>query len=158
MGSGMGPGGEEYTENRANVHLHGNNTVWISDGSPHQWITPFDEDTPYPQGTSVKGVPDMNDPNNPIDGTTTLYYTNSQSARLMFYHDHSFGITRLNVYAGEAAPYIIRDDVEKDLINGTNLTGVNPLGFKLPEIEIPLILQDRTFVDETTILDLTFTV
>jgi len=153
MGSGMGPGGEEYTENRANVHLHGNNTVWISDGSPHQWITPFDEDTPYPQGTSVKGVPDMNDPNNPIDGTTTLYYTNSQSARLMFYHDHSFGITRLNVYAGEAAPYIIRDDVEKDLINGTNLTGVNPLGFKLPEIEIPLILQDRTFVDETTILD-----
>lgn len=153
MGSGMGPTGENYTENRANVHLHGNNTVWISDGSPHQWITPAGEDTPYPQGTSVVGVPDMEDPNNPRDGTTTLYYTNSQSARLMFYHDHSFGITRLNVYAGEAAPYIIRDDVEKDLINGTNLTGVNPNGFKLPEIEIPLVIQDRTFVDAATILD-----
>ncbi len=153
MGSGMGPAGGEYTENRANVHLHGNNTVWISDGSPHQWITPAGEDTPYPQGTSVVGVPDMNDPNNARDGITTLYYTNTQSARLMFYHDHSFGITRLNVYAGEAAPYIIRDDIEKDLINGTNVTGVNPNAYKLPEIEIPLVIQDRTFVDATTIME-----
>lgn len=154
MGSGMGPAanGEEYTQNRANVHLHGNNTVWISDGSPHQWITPAGESTIYPQGTSVRGVPDMNDPNNPRDGSTTLYYTNSQSARLMFYHDHSFGITRLNVYAGEAAPYIIRDNVEKDLINGTNLTGVNPNAFKLPAKEIPLVIQDRTFVDAATVL------
>ena len=152
MGSGMGPTGEEYTENRANVHLHGNNTVWISDGSPHQWITPAGEATAYPQGTSVRGVPDMGDSNNAKDGTTTLYYTNTQSARLMFYHDHSFGITRLNVYVGEAAPYIIRDDVEKDLINGTNVTGVNPNGYKLPAVEIPLVIQDRTFVDEKTCL------
>ena len=153
MGSGMGPNGgaEEYTQNRADVHLHGNNTIWISDGSPHQWITPAGESTSYPQGTSVYGVPDMNDPNNPRDGTTTLYYTNTQSARLMFYHDHSFGITRLNVYAGEAAPYIIRDDIEKDLINGTNNTGVNPNGYKLPVDEIPLVIQDKTFVDPATI-------
>jgi FtsP/CotA-like multicopper oxidase with cupredoxin domain len=95
----------------------------------------------------------MNDSNNPKDGSTTLYYTNTQSARLMFYHDHSFGITRLNVYAGEAAPYIIRDNVEKDLINGTNFTGVNPRELKLlPQEEIPLVIQDRTFVDEATIL------
>lgn len=154
MGSGMGPTpGEDYTQNRANVHLHGNNTVWISDGSPHQWITPAGETgTSYPQGTSVRGVPDMGDPNDPRDGSTTLYYTNTQSARLMFYHDHSFGITRLNVYVGEAAPYIIRDDVEKDLINGTNLTGVNPGLYKLPAKEIPLVIQDRTFVDAATVL------
>ena len=36
-------------------------------------------------------------------GCQTFYYTNEQSARMMFYHDHSWGITRLNVYAGEAA-------------------------------------------------------
>ncbi len=30
----------------------------------------------------------------------------------MFYHDHAFGITRLNVYAGEAAGYLITDAVE----------------------------------------------
>ncbi|WP_322390334.1 cupredoxin domain-containing protein, partial [Clostridium perfringens] len=34
MGAGMGPLGMEanpmdYTQNRANIHLHGNNTVWI---------------------------------------------------------------------------------------------------------------------------------
>ena len=49
-----------------------------------------------------------------------------ESARLMFYHDHALGITRLNVYAGEAAGYVLTDPVEQDMINGTNLTGVNP--------------------------------
>ncbi len=44
------------------------------------------------------------------DGCQTFYYTNQQSARLMFYHDHAWGITRLNVYAGEAAGYLITDD------------------------------------------------
>ena len=34
----------------------------------------------------------------------------------MFYHDHSWGITRLNVYAGEAAGYTITDDTEKKLV------------------------------------------
>jgi hypothetical protein len=43
MGAGSGTmdmGGmvmdEEFTQNRANIHLHGNNTVWISDGTPHR--------------------------------------------------------------------------------------------------------------------------
>ena len=35
------------------------------------------------------------------------------------------GITRLNVYAGEAAGYVITDAVEQDMINGTNVSGVN---------------------------------
>ncbi len=35
----------------------------------------------------------------------------------MFYHDHSWGITRLNVYAGEAAGYLITDATEKKLID-----------------------------------------
>ena len=51
------------------------------------------------------------------DGCSTFYYTNQQSARLMFYHDHSWGITRLNVYAGEAAGYTITDNTEKALVN-----------------------------------------
>jgi FtsP/CotA-like multicopper oxidase with cupredoxin domain len=155
MGAGMGPLGHDampmnYTQNRANLHLHGNNTVWISDGTPHQWITPANENTPYPKGVSVVNVPDMEDPG---DGAMTLYYTNAQSARLMFYHDHSFGITRLNVYVGEAAPYILRDKVELDLMNGTNETGVNPNKEQiLPSDEIPLVIQDKTFVDASTIL------
>lgn len=167
MGAGMGPVmGQSYTQNRATVHLHGNNTVWISDGTPHQWITPANENTPYPKGVSVSSVPDMwfdasgntvpagtpGATNNPGDGAMTLFYSNAQSARLMFYHDHAMGITRLNVYAGEAAGYIITDVAEQDLINGTNNSGVNPgLSKVLPDIGIPLIIQDKSFVDNVTI-------
>ncbi len=56
----------------------------------------------------------------------------------MFYHDHAWGITRLNVYAGEAAGYLITDDTEKALIN----SGTIPADVDT----IPLIVQDRTFV------------
>ena len=132
-----------YSDNRAIIHLHGGITPWISDGTPHQWITPANEDTPYPQGVSVQNVPDMTivDSNNDDiqnDGVQTFYYTNAQSARLMFYHDHSWGITRLNVYAGEAAPYIIQDETEQALVNAGTIPGAADT--------IPLVFQDKTFV------------
>ncbi|HEX6669443.1 MAG TPA: hypothetical protein VF061_07780, partial [Gemmatimonadales bacterium] len=132
--------GHCYAENRATLHLHGGISPWISDGTPHQWITPAGETTDYPQGVSVVPVPDMTsvDSGNPTDGEMTFFYTNQQSARLMFYHDHSWGITRLNVYAGEAAPYVITDDTEKALVNGGILPG--------PADTIPLVIQDKTFV------------
>ncbi|MGB8929769.1 MAG: hypothetical protein WCC48_00815 [Anaeromyxobacteraceae bacterium] len=168
MGSGTGPSlpgaaGDKYTQNRGVIHLHGNNTVWISDGTPHQWITPADEVTPYPKGVSMRNVPDMLDAGGNVDcdvapagknssGCQTFYYTNAQSARLQFYHDHSMGITRLNVYSGEAAGYVLTDAVEQDLINGTNVSGVNPGLLKvLPDIGTPLVIQDRTFVDAATV-------
>ncbi len=151
MGAGMAPNGTEfYTQNRATIHLHGGETPWISDGTPYQWITPAGETTSYPEGVSVVPVPDMPD-GGPADGSTTFYYTNDQSARLMFYHDHSEGITRLNVYAGEAAPYMIQDAIEKDLIDGTNLSGANPtLASVIPAEQIPLVIQDKTFVPDAT--------
>ena len=125
-----------FKENRATLHLHGGITPWISDGTPHQWVTPDGETTDYPKGVSVSNVPDMPDPG---PGAETFFYTNQQSARLMFYHDHAWGITRLNVYAGEAAPYLLTDDTEKKLIGaGGALEG---LGYG-----DPLIIQDKTFV------------
>jgi len=137
MGAGMGPnmGTENYTQNRATLHLHGGVTPWISDGTPNQWITPAGETTSYPKGVSVHNVPDMPDPG---PGSETFFYTNQESARLMFYHDHSYGITRLNIYAGEAAGYLLRDKVEQDLITAG----------AIPSDEIPLIIQDRTFVPQ----------
>lgn len=127
-----------YSENRATLHLHGGITPWISDGTPHQWITPANENTSYPQGVSVQPVPDMDDTGDPDDGIMTFYYTNQQSARLMFYHDHAWGITRLNVYAGEVAPYLISDETEESLIDAGIIPG--------PESTIPLVVQDKTFV------------
>jgi FtsP/CotA-like multicopper oxidase with cupredoxin domain len=151
MGAGAGPSGGNYTQNRATLHLHGGNTIWISDGTPHQWTTPAGESTAYPKGVSVKYVPDMDGGTEP-QGTLTFFYSNQQSGRLMFYHDHAYGITRLNVYAGEAAGYLLTDQVEKDFIGGTNLSGANPTSAKiLPDLGIPLVIQDKTFVDPTTI-------
>lgn len=143
MGAGYGPlgmmeGDPMYTENRASVHLHGGKTVWISDGTPHQWITPAGENTPYPEGVSVEHVPDMPDPG---DGSMTFFYSNQQSARMLWYHDHAYGITRLNVYAGMASGYFLTDDTEQKLIDD----GL------LPVEQIPLIVQDKTFVDAETI-------
>lgn len=131
-----------FAENRATLHLHGGITPWISDGTPHQWITPAGEDTSYPEGVSVQPVPDMDDTGNDVDGVMTFYYTNQQSARLMFYHDHAWGITRLNVYAGEVAPYLITDDTEQSLINQNLIPG--------PESTIPLVVQDKTFVSRAS--------
>ena len=105
---------------------------------------------PWPQGVSVSNVPDMltnqADPTTEVckakdDGCSTFFYTNQQCARLMFYHDHSYGITRLNVYAGEAAGYAITDDTEKKLVNDGTIPGAGDT--------MPLIVQDRTFVPGT---------
>ncbi|MEI6046216.1 MAG: twin-arginine translocation signal domain-containing protein, partial [Chloroflexota bacterium] len=134
MGAGMGPATANYTQNRATLHLHGGNTAWISDGTAHQWTTPVGETTSYPKGVTVKDVPDM--PATGV-GELTFYYTNQQSARLMFYHDHAYGITRLNVYAGEAAGYVLTDTYEQDMIT----KGI------LPDIGVPLVIQDKTFID-----------
>jgi FtsP/CotA-like multicopper oxidase with cupredoxin domain len=164
-GAGLGPAGpgtagSVYTQNRGTIHLHGNNTVWISDGNVHQWITPANENTPYPKGVSARNVPDMgNACDAPGSGCQTFFYTNAQSARLQFYHDHAMGITRLNVYAGEAAGYVVTDAVEQDMINGTNVSGVNcfdpptcSISKKvLPDIGIPMVIQDRTWVEAATI-------
>ncbi len=128
-----------FSQNRATLHLHGGNTPWISDGTQHQWITPAGEATSYPIGVSVSNVPDMPDPG---PGSQTFYYTNQQSARLMFYHDHAYGITRLNVYAGEAAGYLETDPVEQGLIT----QGI------LPDVGIPLVIQDKTFLPDALTL------
>jgi len=125
-GAGLGPlgaPGGNFTQNRTSVHLHGAFTPWISDGTPFQWFTPAAETSPYLTGVSFRNVPDMPLPG---AGSETLYYTNQHSGRLMFYHEHAEGITRLGVYCGIAAGYLIHDPVEDDLIDGTNNTGVNP--------------------------------
>jgi FtsP/CotA-like multicopper oxidase with cupredoxin domain len=127
---------EMYMQNRAELHLHGGVTPWISDGTPHQWTVPVGETAASPslkKGVSLQNVPDMPDPG---PGAGTLYWTNAQSARLMFYHDHTVAQTRLNVFAGMAAGYVLTDATEQGLIaSGT-----------LPGIGIPLVIEDKTFV------------
>ncbi|WSN12695.1 fibronectin type III domain-containing protein [Micromonospora sp. NBC_01699] len=134
-GAGTGPlgGSEHYPQNRAVLHLHGAATPWISNGGPDQWLTPAGEQTPYPTGTSLANVPDMAEPE---PGAVTLYYPNQSGGRLLWYHDHTLGIARLTVYSGQLGLYLLRDEAERQLV----ADGV------VPADEIPLVIQDKTFV------------
>jgi FtsP/CotA-like multicopper oxidase with cupredoxin domain len=138
MGAGIGPDGNKYSENRATLHLHGGDNPWISDGTAHQWITPAGETVNplYIKGASQQNVPDMPVP---AGGSATFFWPNGESGRLMFYHDHAYGMTRLDVYAGEAAGYLLVDPNERAL-NAAYAPGG----------EIPLVIQDKAFVSDGT--------
>jgi FtsP/CotA-like multicopper oxidase with cupredoxin domain len=174
-GAGTGPegGGEVYPTTRASLHLHGGLTPWISGGSQYQWVSPPGEKSPYRSGPSLVNVPDMwfdaggspvsegtpGATNDPGPGATTLYLPNAQSARFLYLHDDTYGLTRLSVYAGEAAPYIIGDEVEDELVEGNS---GEPSGDRsiaapvragtVPREELPLIIEDKTFVPDVQAL------
>ena len=92
-------------EVRSVIHLHGGKTPPDSDGYPEHWYVP---------GKSA-----------------TSHYPNRQEAAMLFYHDHTMGINRLNIYAGLQGMYFIRDEAEDAL--------------QLPKgkYEIPLLVYDR---------------
>jgi len=146
MGAGMGPDGTMYTQNRATLHLHGGLPPWISDGTAHQWITPAGETATLKRGYDVANVPDMPAPGL---GSMNFFWTNQQSGRLMFFHDHAYGITRLNVYAGEAAGYLLVDPAEENALKAAGAPGTIGTTPDLAHL-IPLVIQDKTFVADAT--------
>jgi spore coat protein A, manganese oxidase len=99
--------GAGLPEARTVVHLHGGRVPPGSDGYPEQWITP---------GRSAR-----------------FHYPNQQPAATLWYHDHTMGLERLNLYAGLFGMYLLRDEAEDAL--------------RLPSgpHEIPLVLCDRLF-------------
>jgi len=90
-------------------------------------------------------------------GFATFQYPNLGRASSDWYHDHTLGMTRLNVYAGPAGFYIIRggpagDDAVLDSRFGTRavLPGPAPReNDRFPPnktyYEIPIAIQDRSF-------------
>ncbi len=121
--------------NRMCVHLHGGLVPWTSDGGPYAWYSPTGVvgATDGSAGVSfLNGVPGS-------PGVADYYYPNDQSERLVWYHDHAMGITRLNAYAGMAAGYLITDPVVGAMSSGSAPL-VPGLGYT-----IPLIIQDKTF-------------
>jgi spore coat protein A, manganese oxidase len=103
---------------RLMTHLHGGFVAADSDGNPAV--------TPNGFGPGE---------------TQTVYYTNQppeMPASLLWFHDHGLGTTRLNVFAGLAAAYIVRDEFD---------TGAepNPIGIAGGPYEVPLVIQDRQF-------------
>jgi FtsP/CotA-like multicopper oxidase with cupredoxin domain len=90
-------------------------------------------------------------------GYATFEYPNLNRASTIWYHDHTLGMTRLNVYAGPAGFYIIRGGPDGDtavLDSQTGLPAVLPgpapkANDKFPPnktyYEIPIAIQDRAF-------------
>ena len=126
--------GANQAQNRTAVHLHGGHVPWISDGGPFDWFDPNGI-----HGTSFLNNEVLNKA--ALPGQAEYYYLNDQSARFMWYHDHAFGITRINAYAGIASGYIIRDTFEAGLRNN-GLPDYLENGGR----EIPLVFQDKIFV------------
>jgi FtsP/CotA-like multicopper oxidase with cupredoxin domain len=95
------------------THVHGAEVEPQSDGGPHTWFTP---------GFAETGS----------DWTKeSLSYSNSQLPATIWYHDHAFGYTRHNVYAGLAGFYVVTDP------------GNEPANLPSGPYDIGLALQDR---------------
>lgn len=123
------------------THVHGAHVTPESDGYPDAWYLPDAADIPAgfkTQGSHYASV----HPAPP--GVAVFEYANDQRAMTLWYHDHSLGITRLNVYAGLAGFWILRDDVEDAL----DLPGPAPRAGDAPGTpyyEMPIVIQDRSF-------------
>ncbi len=138
----------KYPQNRVAFHLHGGDSPWISDGTPHQWIAASGENSPNQHGDRFMNTPDMPYPG---DGAQTTFWPNDQSSRLMWYHDHTFGLTRQNAYSGAAAGYVIIDPAELALLTGGTLSNGQTVAKAIPGgllDQIVLVVQDKGFVPD----------
>jgi FtsP/CotA-like multicopper oxidase with cupredoxin domain len=137
---GRGNSQEPYTGPVPMIpHLHGAHVEQESDGYAEAWFLPAASNIPssfYTTGTFY----DQFKTTSPLGaqwapGTAVFEYPNDQRATTLWYHDHTLGMTRLNVYAGPAGFYLIRGGPD-DMVGGT-LPG--------PGYEIPIAIQDRSF-------------
>jgi FtsP/CotA-like multicopper oxidase with cupredoxin domain len=123
------------------THVHGAHVPSISDGHPEAWYLPKARD--IPRGYFTQGTHYGTTQPGPA-GQAVFEYPNDQRATTLWYHDHALGITRLNVYAGLAGFWLLRDDIE----DGLDLPGPAPRLGDAPGTryyEIPVAIQDRSF-------------
>jgi FtsP/CotA-like multicopper oxidase with cupredoxin domain len=126
------PGYEHYSIKRDGVpivtHLHGGHSEFQFDGNPEFFWSP-DYEIVGPQWWPLGGI------------IKDFQYLNDQPAGNLWYHDHALGITRLNVYAGMAGFYFVRDELD---------TGEpdNPLGLPAFPYELAYAIQDRMFTNQ----------
>jgi spore coat protein A len=119
------PHGPNYWRNSSltSVHLHGGHVPARFDGQPEYTFFPGEFDT--------------------------YEYPNNQLPATLWYHDHALGITRLNVYMGLAAYYMLRPDCTATPDDPECLTSP-PSTESLPPkaFEVPAVIQDRLFNDD----------
>jgi spore coat protein A len=134
------------------THLHGGRNAQESDGFAEAWYLPVANDIPSGFATEGSRYAFFRDEflnNQDVAweaGAATFQYHNKQRATTLWYHDHTLGMTRLNVYAGPAGFYLLRggpDDLPVGVLPGPAPgVGADPFGVFY---EIPLAVQDRSF-------------
>ena len=140
------------------THVHGAHTGEESDGFPEAWFLANATNIPAGYATvgtwhdafrtkfaNERGI-------NWEPGSATFQYPNDQRAATLWYHDHTLGMTRLNVYAGPAGFYNLRGGPADVVLDQNGRTAVLPgpapqLGDAagLRYREIPIAIQDRCF-------------
>jgi len=147
------------------THVHGAHVTPESDGYPESWWLPAAVDIPVGYATEGTFYSDANG-GAPGTGSAQYLYTNDQPTSTLWYHDHTLGMTRLNVYAAGAGFWLIRDDKDGEsglarrdannrrqrLPGPAPIYRVNPNGSNVLERltrrwvrEIPLAIQPKSF-------------
>ncbi len=127
------------------THVHGAHTAEDSDGYAEAWYLPNAMNIPagYAATGTFYDYFNVKYGHAWAPGTASFKYPNDQPATTLWYHDHTLGMTRANVYAGPAGYYLIRGG-PNDIDLGYVAPGVgdDPLG---EYTEIPIVIQDRSF-------------
>jgi len=145
------------------THVHGAHITPESDGYPEAWWLPRANNIPATYATQGTLVNQYARTTNPAGrpGVGEFVYRNDQPSTTIWYHDHSLGMTRNNVYAGPAGFWLLREagGGETGLMSGT-LPGPAPVagedlattnlpaslgGSREKYREIPIVIQDRSF-------------
>jgi spore coat protein A, manganese oxidase len=134
------------------THLHGAHSREENDGYPEAWYLPAAGNLPNGFARTgsfydrFKNESQTNAGTTWDPGTAVFQYANDQRAAGLWFHDHSLGMTRFNVYAGTTGMYLLRGG-SSDLPAGV-LPGPAPQpGDAAGTVyrEIPLVIQDRSF-------------
>lgn len=134
------------------THVHGAHTTADSDGYASAWYLPAATNIPPSYASTgtdyapFKSSAEARTGAAWSPGSSVFDYPNDQAASTLWYHDHTLGMTRLNVYAGPAGFYILRGG-RNDLTNN-KLPGPWPKANDAPGTvyrDVPLAIQDRTF-------------
>jgi len=92
------------------THLHGAHAREDSDGFAEAWYLPAANNIPAGYATTGTFYDYFNQKyrNRWQPGSATFRYANDQRASTLWFHDHTLGMTRANVYAGPAGFYLLR--------------------------------------------------
>ncbi len=134
------------------THVHGAHTTEDSDGYPEAWYLPAAKNIPAGFATGGMFYDQFKQAAEKRlgvawqPGTAVFQYPNDQRATTLWYHDHSLGMTRVNVYAGPAGFYLLRggpDDTKAGTLPGPAPQRGDAAGVEYREI--PIAIQDRSF-------------